>query len=230
MRLVTFMTCFAAAWVSVAIAQTPQPPYALFQQATLTGSGNTITATQIPVVTSSGAIVYLSATVQFNVDANGNLTISSGFPQITPAPTVISGSFKAGTYVGPSTVLGGKAIITVTGPAVTQGGATVWSLSAASGADGATYPSSATWYVGPLANSPLAGRVSKAGITSTMLSYGTASTQATSSPGYSYWGFNGSALIGVSQVGNTITFSSFTNGSDYSTPQNQITFTLAPNQ
>ena len=233
MRLTRIMMTFAVAWLSTAAAQTT--PTALFQQATLTGSNNTITATQIPVVTTSGTVVYLSATVQFNVDANGNLTISAGSPQITSAPMVINGSFKAGTYVGPSTVLSGKAIISVAGPGVGNGGYTTWTLTAGNGADPSTYPSSATWYVGPIANSPLAARVSKAGITSTMLYYGTASTQAnnnTSTVGYQYWGgADSNALIGVSQVNNTITFSSFTKeGSDYSSPQNQITFTLTPNQ
>src|ERR1700733_7610163 len=111
MRPTTVMISFAAIWLSIAGAQTT--PSALFQQSTLTGSNNTITATQIPVVTSSGAVIYLNATIQFNVDGNGNLTISSGSPQITPAPTVVNGSFKAGTYVGPSSILGGKAVVTV---------------------------------------------------------------------------------------------------------------------
>lgn len=132
MRLTRVMIGFAATWFSIAAAQTT--PAALFQQATLTGSNNTITATQIPVVTSSGTVIYLSATIQFNVDGNGNLTIS-GTPQITPAPTVINGSFKAGTYVGPSNVVGGKAIITISGPTVTSGGYTIWTLTTGSGAD-----------------------------------------------------------------------------------------------
>lgn len=220
----------AAAWVSVAMAQTPKPPYALFDQATLTGSGNTITATQIPVVTATGAVVYLSATLQFNVDANGGLTMATGYPQIAAAPTLITGGFKAGTYVGPSTILGGKAIITVTGPGVTDGGATLWTLTTGSGADGATYPSSASWYAGPTANNPNANRLSKANVTSTALSYGVGSSQATTLPGVRFWGQN--TLIGASQVGNTITFYSFTYSGqlDSNTPQDQITYTLAPTQ
>src|SRR5437763_1062744 len=118
----------------VAHAQAPQPPYALFEYSALTGSGNTITATHVPVVTASGITVYINATLRFNVDANGNLTLSPRYPQIIPAPTILSSSFKAGTYVGPSTLLGGKAIIIVSGPGVSDGGATQWSLSAGTGA------------------------------------------------------------------------------------------------
>ncbi|HEY4260670.1 MAG TPA: hypothetical protein VGM98_10930, partial [Schlesneria sp.] len=91
-------------------AQGPQPPYAQFQYASLTGSANTITATQIPVITAGGVVVYENLSLQFNVDANGNLTIAPGFPQIIPAPTILTSSFKTGSYAGPSTILGGKAL------------------------------------------------------------------------------------------------------------------------
>jgi hypothetical protein len=222
-----YFMIFITAWVPAAIAQAPKPPYALFDQATLTGSGNTITATQIPVVTATGAIVYLSATLQFNVDANGGLTLSTGYPQVSAAPTVITGNFKAGRYVGPSTILGGKGIVSVMGPGLTDGGATEWTLSAASGADPYTYPGSASWYVGSITNPnhPLAARLSKAGITSTAWSYGVGSAYNTNN-----WLTN--SLIGVSQVGNTITIASFTSSgpTDHNVPVDQITYTLAPNQ
>lgn len=113
MRVRTPVFLLAAMCVFAAAAQTQQPPYALLQQATLTGSGNTITATQIPVVTASGVVVYVKAAIQFNVDANGNLTVAPGFPQMTAAPSTIVSNFKAGRYVGPSNVLGGKAALVI---------------------------------------------------------------------------------------------------------------------
>jgi hypothetical protein len=194
---------FAGCGLSV-IAQTPQPPYALLQYSTLTGSGNTITATQLPVVTATGITVYVNVTLQFNVDANGNLTVSNGYPQVIPAPPAVSSGFKAGTYVGPSTALAGKMIVNVSGPGLTDGGATEWTLSTAAGADGCTTPVHASWYVGPNGSSPWASRLQAAGITSTAWSYG-----ITTGPGCNFTGVNlnfwSSALIGVSQVGNTIT-------------------------
>ncbi len=218
------------ATVFVVHAQGPQPPYALFQYSSLTGSGNTITATQIPVVTATGVTVYENLTLQFNADANGNLSIASGFPQIIPAPTLITSGFKAGTYVGPSTVLSGGMIINVSGPGVTDGGATQWTLSAASGANSCTTPDTATWYVGPLASSPWAARLEAAHITSTAWSYGLASSpncNSTTPPQGLPSGNWGSPLIGVSQAGNTLTIASFSFGtSDYGTPQSQITYTL----
>jgi hypothetical protein len=165
----------------------------------------------------------MTVNMQFNVDPNGVLTMSPGYPQAAASPALITSNFIAGRYVGPSTVLGGKAAIIVSGPNVTDGGATEWTVSAAPGADAATYPASATWYVGPLASSPWASRLTAAKLTSTAWSYGVSSNTYVST---NFWGAN--ALIGVSQVGNSITFVSFTNGSDNATPQNQITFTLAP--
>lgn len=227
-RLGVVVILLAVLWV-VASAQGPAPPYALFDQAILTGSGNTITATQIPVVTGSGAVVYLNAKLQFNVDSSGNLTIASGYPQVSQAPTLLTSGFKAGTYVGPSNVAGGKAIITVTGPGVTDGGATMWSLSSAAGASSSTYPITGTWYVGPIANNPNAARLSKAGITSTAFSYGTVGGAVT---GVNQCSWSDNGLIGASQVGNTLTLVAFSGSgcSDSSTPLDQITYTLMPTQ
>jgi hypothetical protein len=227
-RLATIVMVFTAAWVVVTRAQTAQTPSALFQQATLTGSGNTINATHIPVVTASGVTVYVNLAMQFNADANGNLTLSSGFPQVTPFPALLTSGFVAGRYVGPSAILAGKTNVTVSGPGVTDGGATQWSLSAAAGADVSTFPSSATWYVGPIANNPLAARISKAGITSTALSYGVGSSQFGNVNSTFAWYPN--TLIGVSQIGNTITIASFTSSGnvDSNIPRDQITYTLVP--
>jgi hypothetical protein len=216
------MVC-TAAWVLVARGQAPQPPYALFQQSTLTGSGNTINATQIPVVLASGIVAYLNCTLQFNVDSNGNLTLSPGFPQISQAPAVITANFKAGRYVGPAAGTYTGFTVNVAGPGILDGGATAWSLSAPTGASNNTYPITATWYVGPIASNPLAARLKSAGITSTAWSYGTGSSSF-GNP----WSPN--SLIGVSQIGNTLTLASFTYNADSSTPQGQITYTLAPAQ
>lgn len=102
-----------------------------------------------------------------------------------------------------------------------------WSLSAATGADACTFPGSATWYVGPIASNPLAARLNKVGITSTAWSYGVIG--ASNNCGGRWASGN---LIGVSQVGDTVTIVSLTDGGyggrDYSTPLDQITYTLVP--
>lgn len=198
-------------------------PYALFQYSTLTATGNTINGSWIPVVTAAGATIYQDLTLQFNVDASGNLTITPGYPQIVTAPLAVTSSFKAGAYAGPTNLDGGRTAITVAGPGLAPGGSTEWTLAASKAAAYGTYPSSATWYVGPIVGSPLAARLKAAGITSTAWSYGVGS--AVDGPAY-YWGRN--TLIGVSQVGNTITIVNFTdsNGNDHEEPAAQITYTL----
>jgi hypothetical protein len=219
MRQFAFLMVFGAACAVLAHAQTP--PYALLQYSTLTGSGNTITATWVPVVTSSGT-TYHDITLMFEVSSSGVLTLAPGYPQIAASPSNVVSSFKAGKYVGPKTILGGEALITVAGPGITVGGATEWSLATTTGAAACTYPTTATWYVGPIASNPLAARLKAAGITSTAWSYGVGTGEC-----YSDWSKN--TLIGVSQVGNTITIVSFSfNDTDSSEPKDQITYTLAP--
>jgi hypothetical protein len=238
-RLAVFGAVTVAAWVIVARAQTDDAslsaaapaaaatsaPYALFQYSSLTGSGNTITASWVPVVTAAGATIYKNVTLQFNVDAAGNLTLVSGFPKVFPAPIVQVSSFVSGNYVGPSGVAQGKNLITVSGPGVISGGSTEWSLAASPGAYPYTYPASATWYVGALSDSPLAARLQAAKITSTAWSYGVVGSAPWTIDG-GKWFTN--SLIGVSQIGNTLTIVDFTdnNSVDHNVPQDQITYTM----
>jgi hypothetical protein len=85
-----------------AVGQAQTPPYAEFQYSTLTASGNTITATMLPVVTSTG-ISYFNVVVEFDVAANGTLTVAPGYPTVAKAPRPLIGNFLAGSYVGPAT-------------------------------------------------------------------------------------------------------------------------------
>jgi len=203
-------------------AAPPIPPYALFQYSTLTGSGNTITAIRVPVATATGT-VYKNLTLQFAVGPGGGLTVAEGYPKVTVPPPPIVSSFRAGKYVGPSNVLNGEMIVNVNGPAVTNGGATEWSLAAASGAAGCTYPSSATWYVGPITSNPLYPRLKAAGITSTAWSYGVTGGEGCYGP------WEPDTIIGLSQIGNTLTIVSFTdNGVTKNLPFDEITYRLAP--
>ena len=217
-RFVLLVSACAAAAFS---QSTATPPYSLFEYSTLTGSGNTITASWVPIVTATGTTIYKDITLQFDVDSAGNLTLAPGFPQVTPSPALNVANFQAGKYVGLNTYCpSGQATITVSGPGVAPGGATEWSLGASCSY---SYPSSATWYVGNIANNPLAARIKNAGITSTAWSYGIGS-------GYNVYGhWAAGSLLGFSQTGNAITIATFTSGGvDHNTPIDQITYTLAP--
>ena len=209
--LATFVMILAAGGVLAPRAQAQQPPYALFERSTLTASGNTINAIQVPVVLASGITVYLNLSLQFLVDSTGNLTLASGYPQVTPSPILLTGSFVAGKYAGGY----GSYTLNVTGPGVLDGGVTQWNNVGSCGQAG-------SWYAGPIASNPLAARLNLAKITSTAWSYGIGSACGLgNAPTY---------LMGVSQVGNTLTFVSFTDGSgiDHNLPQGQVVWTLAP--
>jgi len=213
---------FLGAMTSVAQSQ----PAPVFQNATLTGSGNTITASRVPVVLSASLIVYVDVTLQFTSDSNGNLTLATGFPQFAPSAALVTGGFKAGTYLGPNTLFKGNGLISVSGPAVLDAGATLWSLTTAPGTDPSLYLASANWYAGPIASNPYATRISAAKITSTAYSYGV----VTGGPNCATPWCSGSDgnLIGVIQTGNMLSIATFSyNGaSDQNTPYAILTFTL----
>src|SRR5262249_5613692 len=150
----------------------------------------------------------------FDSDGDGNLTLSAGYPIVTPSPSLLSSSFQTGKYVGPRNAANGKASITINGPGVVNGGSTTWSSASNSDADPCTFPVSATWYVGPMENNPMAARLKKVGITTTAWTFGVAGPGLPSSCGVGLsfaWGSG--AIIGVNQSGNSITFASFTNNS-----------------
>lgn len=226
-RLAALVMIFSVAWMTAAHAQTQDaaptqtepsqaPPYAEFQNSTLTGSGNTISASSLPVVT-AGGILYFDVVVQFDVAADGTLTVSAGYPQYTKSPQPLVEHFKAGTYLGPDS---STELINVDGPGVGQGGSTMWSLGPASGAGGCLYPNTATWYVvKSLSSSPLAARLKAAGITNTKLSYGIGGSNCSSG----LWGTN--SLLGFEQTGGSIAITSFTrNGTDSNIPVDTKTY------
>lgn len=199
------------------VAPQATTPGAQFQAAAITGSGNTINVSRVPV-TANGTTTYYDVTLTFEVSAGGVLSLN-GSPAIAKSPNLITAGFKAGNYAGPSNVLSGDALITVNGPGVAPGGATEWSLSSSPGASGCTYPGTATWYVGPINTNPLAARLKAAGITSTSMSYGVGGTGC-----YGDWEPN--SLLGFIQTANALTIVSFTfNGTDHNVPQDQITYT-----
>jgi hypothetical protein len=230
-RVVRLTVTFAVVIGTLTCVAQAQTPSALFQNATLTGSGSTITATRVPVALSTTLIIYVDITMQFNADSNGNLTMAAGYPQIVASPTLLSGGFKAGNYVAPGNLFNGKGFVTVGGPGVTDGGTTTWSLNAATGADANLYPVSATWWVGPIANNPYAARLNKAGITSTAYAYGVAYGNSCVPGAWS--SCSNGILIGATQSGNVISLVSFTTytggpNTDSSAPVGVLSFTLVP--
>jgi hypothetical protein len=205
---------------STALAETPA---AFFNYSSVIGSNKVITATQVPIQPSTGPLIYKDVTIQINVDAAGNLTYATTAPLATLSPMLSASTFRAGIYTDSSDSRFG---IQVSGPSLVPGGGGLaqWSLTSAPGL-GCDPPQPATFYTGPLASSPLAGRVKDAGITgitATQYSFGLIGTAGC---GNGNWQNNG--LIGLTNVGGNLVIASFTQtGKDASSPYTQIIYVL----
>jgi hypothetical protein len=113
---------------SAALAATPTP---YLQDSTIVGSSGTLTATDVPVETSTGSLIYKDVTIELSAATNGNLTIASGDPKVVAAISPILNNFVAGSYTAPTTPAS-KLLVTVNGPGVGAGAATAWSLAPSS--------------------------------------------------------------------------------------------------
>ena len=117
-----YAVAFAVIAGDSALADTP--PLAYFQLATPSGAGDLMTIYRVPVVTSTGAIVYKDVQIQFDVSASGGLTLRSGYPIVTNSVALQSGNFIAGRYK-----LAGY-YYQLSGPGAGPSGRTSWSLDA----------------------------------------------------------------------------------------------------
>jgi len=198
--------------------ETTVVPAIALQYASVVSAANTITITRAPVTTSTGAVVYKDITLQLAVSTTGGVTVAPGYPKVVTSPNLLVGSLKAGTYTNAS-YYG----IVLTGPGIGQG-VTVWNIATAPQYNEGV-PASATIWMGPRANSPIANRLKAANITSTNWTYGTVW-----SPNNNYGTlqtFQQNDIIGISQVGNTLNIACFTlNGTDQNTPVDMIIYTL----
>jgi hypothetical protein len=203
-------------------------PYAEFQYSTLTATTNTINATMVPIVLSNGTTVYKNLTIPFKVTetvkgTTTTVTLTAETITEVPSPTPIIGNFIAGTYTGPGG--GVKEVVTLTGPSVVSGGATEWTVATSPSATGCTWPTTGTFYVGPITGNPIYARLKKAGITSSVYYYGILGAANDCFPSNAW--YQGS-IVGFSQVGSSLNIVSFTNNGtqDQSTPADQITYQL----
>ena len=207
------------------------------QDATITGAGDTVTTSRIPVQTSTGSIIYYDVTTVYGVTSKGVLSILS--TTIKPSPNLIISNFQPGTYTAPGTFDWTERL---SGPGVASGGATAWSFSVTGGSNkNCGVPTTATWYTGPVSGNPYYARIKAASIVTTAYGgFGIAGQQ------YENCSFGGShvlshefgiadgvpALLGAVQTGGSLAISSFTdtNGKDHKSAVNALTFTLSKTQ
>jgi hypothetical protein len=192
-----------------------------FDESSIVGIGQTITALRVPIETAAGTYIYKDVTIEINSDAKGDLTWATAEPITALSPPLATSNVRAGIYVIPTCACG----IQITGPSsIGSGGVGEWVITAVPGKS--TYyspPNPAFFYTGSLAASPLAARLEKAGLTSPQYVYGIVGT----SNSYIPWQSN--ALFGLRLVGNELVVAAFTDGSniDHNVPVTQIIYTFS---
>ena len=219
-RRTTFLFPILLACAAPAVACAQSVPS--LQDSSVTGYGSTVTINRLPISTSSGGTVFKDVTITLTTtDGQGTLASSAAVTQqlsIQPAKSNI----VAGTYYLTSN---GYNELSISGPAsVGKGGEGEWTIAfVRDGDNGAPCGSPVEFYTGPLSGNPYYARLKAAKITNAEYQYGVVDAGTPcGSP------FATGAIIGVSQVQNTLTIASFTNnGQDQSTPVTSYVYGLA---
>ena len=81
----------APAWAQ----STPQP---YLQLATPSASGAELDLYRVPVLTSSGTVVYRDVRLHFDASDAGDLSLTAGYPIFAHSSVLLSGNFGAGKY------------------------------------------------------------------------------------------------------------------------------------
>ncbi len=84
---------------------------------TITGSGNSLVLTRVPVVSSTRVVSYHNLTLQFDVSSSCVFTLAGGYPQSLLSPIPIPSNFRPGKYVGPSDIQSGQITLKSAAPA-----------------------------------------------------------------------------------------------------------------
>lgn len=177
----------------------------------------------MPIQTAPNTFIYKDVTIELTADAKGNLEWATKEPISAFSPTPVNSNVRAGIYLNGTCPT--ECGIQITGPAlIGSGGEAEWTItSAPSKTPGSSPPNPAVFYTGPLAGSPLAARLKKAGLTTTQYVYGVIGTSNVDS---GFWGSNG--LFGLRLVGNELVVASFTaDGVDHNVPVTQIIYTFS---
>ena len=179
-------------------------PTSFLQYGVISGQGQTITLTRIPVTNARGAVSYYDGSISFIVAPTGTLGTN---PTVTfiPSPTLTTAQFQPGRYYAASPFSPYYALGTVSS-GVGAGGRTVWTWAEDGGAQSATAPAQAVWQtVSPPAD--IVARLAAAHVPNNFAyAYGTSALAST----YGYTFYN-NGLLAAEQTANAITLISYTN-------------------
>ena len=173
------------------------PPDMLLQSANLSGSGNTLNVTRVPVRDSTGKVTYKDIELSFDVSNTGVVTLGPGSPVVTTSPTLNVAGFRAGIYKDSL-----KRHVQVSGPSVLAGGRTGWTLTWIDPTVSAHF--NATWATGAITGHPNEATLKLWGFTTTAYSWGVIGSNS---------GFIGSwfpsYVFGAAQLGDVLTLHYF---------------------
>ncbi|WP_139559168.1 hypothetical protein [Methylotetracoccus oryzae] len=160
-RIRNFRNSLAATALVVSAGTTSAaPPDMLMQSANLSGSGNTLNVTRVPVRDSTGKVTYKDIALSFDVSNTGVVTLGPGSPVVTTSPSLNVAGFRAGIYKDSD----GRHY-QVAGPSVLAGGRTAWTVVWIDPPT-TSYSFNANWATGAVTGHPNQTTLNNAGITS----------------------------------------------------------------
>jgi len=188
----------ATALVVSAGTASAAPPDMLLQSANVSGSGNTLNVTRVPVRDSTGKVTYKDIELSFDVSNTGVVTLGPGSPVVTTSPSLNVAAFRAGIYKDSL-----KRHVQVSGPSVLAGGRTGWTISWIDPTAGNHF--NATWATGAVTGHPNETTLKAYGITTTAYSWGVIG----SNNHVFLSGWYPSYVFGAAQTGDTLTLHYF---------------------
>lgn len=213
--------CFGVSAVFLCATAEAATPALLFEDSSVIGIGDTITALRLPVRTANGTFIFKDVTIVLEADSEGNLRWATARPIATLSPPLQTSNVRAGIYASATDKSAG---LRITGPsAIGHGGVAEWAITVAPGKTaGRSPPNPAFFYTGPLSGSPLAARVQRVGLASSQYSFGVIGASQAPFPGFATNG-----LIGLRLIGNQLVIAAFSeDGRDHAEPVTEIVYTF----
>lgn len=199
---------FAVLVLNTNLAAAATTPNAYFESAVITGSGNYINVSRVPVVDSTGKVTYKDINIEFEVNNAGVLNMAAFSPTITASPALITSGFKAGYY---KDARGNK--YQVTGPSVIPNTTrTVWSLAFVAGSDVKQF--SMSWITGPVIGHPNQPSLDYNKITTNAYSWGLMGSASGGVSGFPFLNWNNANVVGAVQAGNQLVLHYFTSNAN----------------
>lgn len=144
-------------------------PAMFLDQASISGVGNKLKATRVPVRDAANKVRYYDIEMNFQINSLGAPVLAPSNPIISLSPNLIVGKFIAGKYKD-----GAGNVYTVTGPGAAPGGRATWNIQLSKQcSSGCGFDElSGSWTTGAIAGHPIQPILTEQGITTSTYSWG----------------------------------------------------------